>query len=1320
MEVDRLELIIETEMKKAEAELDKLIGKLNKVSSTLSSVDATGLRRMSSGIKDLSSAMQSISGVKTTDFNRLAKNIQNLSNINSSGLSSASGAIREITNAINGMTGIVDSTTQLGEAAKNISRLSGASVQKSIETLPKLSASLKDFMSTVSSSPAVSQNVIDMTNAMANLASQGSRYNSAISGISKATNTLKKNTDGATESTKKHVNVQKTASSSSMSLSAQLTKLAFAFYSVQRVITGVGDSIKKSMDFTETINLFQTSFKKIGMETASELGMDWGSEAADQFSRKFIDEAQDFNDQLTDSLSLDPNLMMGYQALFAQMSNAMGLTAQASMDISETMTMLGTDFASLFNKDLDVTMKKLQSGLAGQIRPLRELGIDISQTSLEMTALNYGIDDNVINMSQAAKVQLRWLSIMDQAEVAFGDMAKTIDSPANQLRILEQNWTNLSRSIGNVFMPIVSTVLPYLNAITIAIRRMVDTFATAVGFELPDYSDSNIYSDITGDIVGGYEDIEDSANDATDATNKLKRATLGIDDLNILQESKQSSGSKNGSGGLGSGYDELDDAIGNKTQSYMSKFNEEMAKMSNQAKELADKIQPKLEDFIEWMDKISPVLEGVAAAFITYKVIDWFSSLAAKLSTLAVTPGGVIALAIGGLVAIYGAVSEYNKKLVEEDLAGRFGDIAFSAQEIDEIAQRITDTKYSAKLDVFISEKSKLETLEKNIQEDINTLNKLNWKVSVGLELTPQEIEEYKSTIDSFVENSNKYIEQQHYVTTLAIDAVINDGDFKNEITNLVDKYFDGSKGEMERLGKDLRSEMDKALADGILDATEQKTVNNLIKEMSDIQSQIANAEFKAKLQMITIDGELSPDSFKDLAAEIQTVEQERIDEAEEATFTFMTVVEAQYAIDMKNATTPEQKEQIKKKYEENVATINAELGKIKSTITIEGTTFLTNKLIENYETEMEKTAPIFQQSVKDAVTKGMYWGFQDIDQDQDGALKDAYSLPLQRLTTDMASFWYGQIIDTLPEATRDGAAEMYASLSPTEEEYTKIFSDALKSGAAVDEGIVAGLTDTEKFGAIGRSMNSINFMLGQKLSTDETFLQALAASKTAGKDLDDYLILGLKSKIPDLELQGESLVFDLDEAIKKAASTSATENMPNYTGGIIGKVGSTFTNDTSVVSSVNSWLSKIDTAIKNWNPPQINFPAPSFGDIGQISYPYNQATGNKISGYATGGIPGYKEVFYANEQGIPEYVGKIGNKPAVANNMQITEGIREAVVDGMSEVMFAFMGGGSGSGEQVIENHNTLIIGDDVIYDGYERGKVNNQHRFYTTAEAM
>jgi len=273
---------------------------------------------------------------------------------------------------------------------------------------------LKGLMQTLSTTPNVSKNLIEMTNSLSNLASQGARVRSASNGIDKS---LKEYSGGTKE-----------AATSTKALTFSLASLYAKLWSVRRIVSTVFKSVEKSMDYVETINLFQTSFKKIGVDTAEDLGMKLGTAASEQFAKGFIDEAQSFNDKISNSLSLDPDLMMNYQAVFAQMTNSMNLTSQSVMNISESFTLLGNDIASLWNIETDSAMKKLQSGLAGQIRPLRELGIDISKTSLEMYAMNYGISDSYEKMSQAAKVQLRWLAIMEQAEVSFGDMAKTIDA----------------------------------------------------------------------------------------------------------------------------------------------------------------------------------------------------------------------------------------------------------------------------------------------------------------------------------------------------------------------------------------------------------------------------------------------------------------------------------------------------------------------------------------------------------------------------------------------------------------------------------------------------------------------------------------------------------------------------------------------------------------------------------------------------------------------------------------------------------------------------------------------------------------------------
>jgi hypothetical protein len=1125
------------------------------------------------------------------------------------------------------------------------------------------------------------------------------------------------NVNSATSSLAKYTKSTSMALLGTRSLTSQLARLAAAFYSVRRAINFMGDSMKKSMDYVETVNLFQTSFKKIGMETAEDLGMEWGSASADTYAKGFIKEAQDFNKMLTESLSLDPQLMMNYQAVFAQMSNSMGLTADTAMNISESFTMLGNDIASLWNKDTDQAMKKLQGGLAGQIRPLRELGIDISQTSLEMTALKYGITDDVKEMSQAAKVQLRWLSIMDQTEVAFGDMAKTISSPANQMRIFHQQWTNLSRSIGNVFLPIISTVLPYINGFAIALRRVVDTIATALGYELPDYTDSNIYTDVTGDI-GNISDVTSDAADSTDkatkANEKYRKSLLGIDELNILNKNDSSSSGSGGSGsgaGGGSGYDNLDDAINQKTDSYMAKFNEEMTKMSNKAKEIADIIQPKIEKFVDFLGQIAPLLEGIAVAFITYKIITWFSDLAVKIAAFSMSPAGIVALSIGAFVAIGAALKDLRDDAAEADLKNRFGEIQLSMEDVETVAKRLTDSKYAANIDIYINEHGKLEGLQKNIQDDVDTLNKLNWKVSIGLKLTSGEVEQYKSTVDKFVSDSEAYIDQQQYVVSLALTATItNDDKFLDEMQTATNAYFDASRGEMESLGRKLREATDKALADGVLDANEQKTIYNLQKEMAEITQKAAEYDYEAKMTKLSLDykdTDITADSFEKVTKRIGEINQERLDSLDTAELTVYSSIHAKYDVMLDQAHTEEERAKITKQMNDEIAEYAGEVSQTKATITLNGLDFSLGTLAEKYQKEIKSLQPYLQKGVDDL------WAMTDLrgtDVGKNGMTKWDQDIGLigHQLETAMIM----GLNDTIDVDARLSMEKLFDALEPTREDLNDQFENGLKAGTAIPEGVISALTDASKLGAIGQDMDSINFLLGQKLSTDKSFLTVLSTSETAGKDLDDALIKGLKSKIPDLKAQGNSLVFDLDAAIKNTSSTSV-KNVGGYAQSIINAYGNTFEKDKSTKGTVNTWLDTIRNTIKNYKLPdmtqKINFTYDKnilHNVIGDLNL---MITSNaRPKQYATGGIPGYGEMFIAREAG-PELVGRVGRSNAVMNNNQIVSSVSQGVAGAVAQVLIpalSNLGGG-----QIIEN--ITYLDSDVLLHTFNKAKSSSDRRY-------
>jgi len=1160
MEVDRLEIQVQAEASKAAAQLDKLISKLGNVSSALTSVNTSGLRNFASGVNQLSSAMEKMSGVKTTDFNRVTKGIEKLSTINESALYKSANGIRNFANSLNGISSVSDDAVKIGEIANNISKLGGAKVEKVVTTLPQLSIAFKEFMTTLSTAPNVSENVIRMTNAMSSLASNGSKFSSTVNGLSRAAKTLTRSNNEATTSTNLFGISHRNAISPVSSLTSQVNKLVGAYFTLRYVLGGITGSINKSMDFNETINLFQTSYKKIGEEAAVKNGMDWGSKSADAYAKAFIDRAQTFNDKLTQALSLDPNTMMNYQAVFAQISSAMGLTANTAENISESFTMLGNDIASLWNINTADAMQKLQAGLTGQVRPLRELGVDITQATLQLTAYKYGIKDSVKDMSQAEKVQLRWLTIMDQSSVAFGDMAKTINSPANQLRVLKQQWENLSRSIGNVFMPIVTTVLPYINAVVIALRNMIDTLATAMGYELPDYTDSNIYTDVTGNI----NDVTDATDSATKANEKYKKSIMGFDELNILTDN--GSKSKSSTTNTGGGNPVLDDAIGKKTDSYIDKWNDQIAEMKNKAEDLAAIIQPKIEKFVDFLGQISPLLEGIGIAFAAYEIITWFSKLADKIGLLSMTPAGVIAIAIGALAVLVLAIKKHNDDLVKSDLAKRFGDITLSLQDMKDIADDLTSSDYTAKIDVYVTEKAKLEDMKKAIQTDINTLEKLGWKVSVGLKLTKEEQSTYSSTIKKFISDTEDYIDQQNYVIDLAINAVIQDDEkFNKEMTSLVDEYFNGSKDKMERLGKRLRNTMDNALADGVIDATEQKTINNLIKEMNEVTSQISDAQFQAKLQMITVDGELTADSFKGLTKQIQGAIDNKVKSEGEAYQTALVGINVAYKAKMDDAKNASEKAKLQQQWDADVKELGEQFSQTKATITLKGMTFSLGTLTKNYQSELKKAIPGLSSITVDTISPMLYESLKGLDS----------STAMNQVVFDMMTNYQTALSNSgMSAASKEGLQQMLDALKPSTKQLQKIYDDALKAGTQVPDGVTEALTNEANLGAISGDMDAMAFLMGQKLSTDPKFLELLSKSKDAGVKLNGHLIEGLKSKIPDLKIQGEKLVFNVQNAVDNASSSTETQTKLSASG-------------KNIVDGVNKGITKnkpsSDSTIKKW-----------------------------------------------------------------------------------------------------------------------------------------
>ena len=370
-----------------------------------------------------------------------------------------------------------------------------------------------------------------------------------------------------------------------------------AMYPAIRLIKGLGKNVESSMDYVETYNYFLVTMNKIGHDSGEEYAKSFWSEVTD-LNKKMTSFKLGDNGELFEtgekSLGLDPEAIMQFEAKIGALTNSVGLLGQASTSTQKALTMLSSDLSSLKNEDLESVMNNLSSGIIGQSRALYKYGIDITQASLKQYAYEHGITKSISAMTQAEKMQLRLLAILDQSKVAWGDQANTISSVANQYRIMHQQLSNVARVMGNLFLPIVSKLLPYLNAFLITLRRIF----TLLGMKL--YGNNWLADLNSGTSEGNFsglsedvDDVTDSIDGATKAAKKFKQATMGFDELNIINP-QTSSGGGSGSGGGGASFD-LSDDIDAALSDYEKVWNEAFNNMQNRAEELADKFMSYVE-----------------------------------------------------------------------------------------------------------------------------------------------------------------------------------------------------------------------------------------------------------------------------------------------------------------------------------------------------------------------------------------------------------------------------------------------------------------------------------------------------------------------------------------------------------------------------------------------------------------------------------------------------------------------------------------------------------------------------------------------------
>lgn len=559
-------------------------GDITNTVSTLASTDVSG------SVSKLVSALA-----------RLA-NVGDTVNITAQALPALGAALRDVFDNIASID-ITDVTERIFTAFTRLAT-SGQKASTAAQNLPNVTAAVRGFFDAMADAPAINDTTLRMVESFTALATTGRRIGSVGNQVTKAFNDV----DNAGNKTVRTFD--------NVSRKSNLVVDAFKkmLGACKSVASGIGNCKKKILSHFKSIgngsnhiqkatlslkNLLQVALGFYGIRSV----FNWGKEAVEfasdltevqnvvenSFGTKGTKNIEQFADTARDSFGMTELTAKKVASRYQAMGNAMGITsgqvAQATQNIAKNLnadlydttgeamgamsinlTKLAADMASFYNVEQDAAAEALNAVYTGQTRPLRQYGLDLTQATLEEWAHKRGIEGKISAMSQAEKTMLRYQYVMSQTSTIQGDFTRTVDTWANQVRLLKQNLQALGGVVGgtliNAFKPLVS----WLNTAISAVTSFAETVGNALGkifgwkiLHTPASNAADAYNTLSDGLDNAGTSGEDAAGgigDATKAAEEYKNTVLGFDELNKLNDVKDptsTSGSGKGSGGSGGG-----------------------------------------------------------------------------------------------------------------------------------------------------------------------------------------------------------------------------------------------------------------------------------------------------------------------------------------------------------------------------------------------------------------------------------------------------------------------------------------------------------------------------------------------------------------------------------------------------------------------------------------------------------------------------------------------------------------------------------------------------------------------------------------------
>lgn len=588
---ESIELQIKSDAQQATRAIGNLQAKLQGLGDTLNSLNGASISNFASGMSQLATSLRSVSSIDTRTFSKIATNMEKLGNLDTARLVSSASALKSMATELSGFASISKQSAEITQLTASISKLGSKSAGYAADNIRNLGSALKEVMTTLSNAPRVSNNIIQMTNALANLSQQGAKVGSAsrslVTGFSNTTKSIKSTRSGF------------------RGLASTIGKFYATYWLVMRAVGKLGSAVDLASQLTEVQNVVDTTFgdmaSKVDDFTKTSI-QDFGMSelTVKQISSRFQALGTSIG---ISSEQVANGTAVANKALMSQ-NNTLYKTTDSMADMSLNLTRLAGDMASFYDVDQADVAKSLQSIFSGTIAPLRRYGLDLTQATLSEWAMKNGLDANIKSMTQAEKVLLRYNYVMANTQAAQGDFAKTANTWANSVRVLKQEFQAWGSIIGSV---VINALKPFVQALSKVMlkvisftRTVADALGAIFGWTI-EISGGGATADGMEDIADGVGDIGDSADSSNKKAQKLKKTLLSIDEIHALDDNSDS-GSGGGSGSGGSGGGGAGSGVNSslkKTDGLLEKYKSSIKDLYSLGKYIGDALASAMES-IDW------------------------------------------------------------------------------------------------------------------------------------------------------------------------------------------------------------------------------------------------------------------------------------------------------------------------------------------------------------------------------------------------------------------------------------------------------------------------------------------------------------------------------------------------------------------------------------------------------------------------------------------------------------------------------------------------------------------------------------------------